>query len=120
MCIYGRRYVCCGECNVVCNECDEHTPYLVQPIGAHGGKVVYFRSFCFRGKLGFLNCDNICMSAVNKQFELFEFVFYSIYVDLKYNEIYLTVTARYMCLCGVCSHVMVIGLSGRLYWYPMW
>ena len=25
VCVYGRRYVCCGECNVVSNECDEST-----------------------------------------------------------------------------------------------
>ena len=35
-----------------------------------------------------------------------EFVFNSVYVDLKYNEIYFTVTAGY-----VCSHVVVLGLS---------
>ena len=28
VCIYGRRYVCCGECNVGSNECDETTPAL--------------------------------------------------------------------------------------------
>ena len=33
VCIYGQRYVCCSECNVVCNECDEPTSCLVQPIG---------------------------------------------------------------------------------------
>ena len=43
-------------------------------------------SFCFRGALGNLNCD-ICMCVV-----LHEFVFNSIYVYLKYNEIYLTFT----------------------------
>ena len=25
VCIYGRRYVCCSECNVVSNECDGPT-----------------------------------------------------------------------------------------------
>ena len=35
VCINGRRYVCCSECNVVSNECNEHTSCLVQPIGAH-------------------------------------------------------------------------------------
>ena len=25
VCINGRRYVCCGECYVVSNECDKHT-----------------------------------------------------------------------------------------------
>ena len=30
VCINGRRYVCCGECYVVSNECDEH---LLAPNG---------------------------------------------------------------------------------------
>ena len=51
---------------------------------------MYFGSFGFSSELGFLDCDNICMCVVNKLFELLEFVFNSVYVDLKYNEIYLT------------------------------
>ena len=35
VCINGRRYVCCGECYVVSNECDERASCLVQPIVAH-------------------------------------------------------------------------------------
>ena len=46
----------------------------VQPNSAHGGKSMYFWSFCLRGELGFLNCNNICMCVVKKQFELHEFV----------------------------------------------
>ena len=38
--IDGRRYVCCSECNVVFNECNEPTSYLVKSIGTHGGEVV--------------------------------------------------------------------------------
>ena len=49
-------------------------------------------AFCFRGELGFLNCDDICMCAVNLQFTLPELVFNSVYINLKYNEIYLTFT----------------------------
>ena len=75
VCIDGRRYVCCSECNVVSNECNEPTSCLVQPIGTHGGEVMYFGFVCFRGELGFLNCDDICMCVVHKQFELLEFVF---------------------------------------------
>ena len=75
VCINGRRYVCCSECNVVSNECNEPVPCLVQPIGTHGGEVIYFGSSCFRGELGFLNCDDICMCVMNKQFALLEFVF---------------------------------------------
>ena len=73
--------------------------------------------FGFRGEFGFLNCDDICTCVVNKQFELLkfvfellEFVFDSVYVDLQYDEISLTSTAGSVCLCGVCSHVVVIGL----------
>ena len=54
---------------------------------------MYFGCFCLRGELGFLDCDDICMYIVNKDFELLEFVFNSVYVDLKYDEISLTFTA---------------------------
>ena len=85
VCIYGRRYLCCSESYVVSDECDEPTPCLVQPIVAHGGEIMLLLVFCFRGELGFLNSDDICMCILNKQFELPEFVFKSIYVDFKYN-----------------------------------
>ena len=29
--------------------------------------VMYFWCVCFRGELGFLNCDYVCMCVVNKQ-----------------------------------------------------
>ena len=54
---------------------------------------MYFGCFDFRGELGFLNCDDVCMCVMNKQFELLEFVFESVYVDLQYVEISLTFTA---------------------------
>ena len=114
VCINSRRYVCCSEC-VVSNECNEPTSCLVQPIGTHGGEVMYFgRCVCFSGGLGFLICDDICMCVVNKQFELLEFVFDSVYVDLQYDDISLTFTAGSVSLCCVC------GLSVRLSWYPTW
>ena len=40
VCIIGRRYVYCSECNAVSNECNEPTSCLVQPIGMHGGEVM--------------------------------------------------------------------------------
>ena len=57
---------------------------------------------------------------MNKQFELLEFVFDSVYVDLQYGDIYITFTAGYVSLCCVCGHVVVFGLSVTLSWYPMW
>ena len=89
----------------------------MQAIGAHCCEVMYFCSVCFRGELDFLNCDNICICVVNKQFELLEFD--SVYVDLQYDEIYLIFTAGSVSLCCVCSHVVVFGLSVRLSWYSM-
>ena len=59
------------------------------------------------------------MCVVNKQVELLEFVLESVYVDLQYYEISLTFTAGSVCLCGVCSTVVVLGLSVRLLWYPI-
>ena len=51
------------------------------------------------------------MCVVNKQFELLEFVFDSIYDDLQYDEISLTFTVGSVSLSCVCSHVFVFGLS---------
>ena len=59
----------------------------------HGGEVMYFGCVCFRGELGFLKCDDIFMRVMNKQFELLEFVFDSVYADLQYDEISLTFIA---------------------------
>ena len=73
---------------------------------------MYFWCFGFRGELGFLNCDNVCMCVVNKQFELLEFVSESVYVNLQYDEI--SFTARSVCLCGVSSPVVDMGLFVRL------
>ena len=42
VCIDGRMYVCCSECNDVSNEFNESTSCLVQSIGTHGGEVMYF------------------------------------------------------------------------------
>ena len=90
--------------------------------GAVGARVweVYFGCVCFRGGLGILNCDDICICVVNKQFELLEFVYESVYADLQYDEISLTFTAGSVSLCCVCSHVVVFGMSVRLTWYAMW
>ena len=64
VCINRRRYVCCSECHVVSNECNEPTLCLVQPIGTHGGDVMYFGRVCFRSELGLLNCDDIYLCVV--------------------------------------------------------
>ena len=72
---------------------------------------MYFWCFGFRVELGFLNCDDVCMCVVNKQFELLEFVSESVYVDLQYE---ISLTAGPVCLCGVSSPVVVLGLFVRL------
>ena len=64
--------------------------------------------FGFRGELGFLNCDDVCMCVVNKQFQLLEFVFDVVYVDLQYDEISLTFTAGSVSLCCVCGHLLSV------------
>ena len=74
-------------------------------------EVMYFGCFGFRVEFGFLNCDDVCMCVVNKQFELVDFVFNSAYIDLQYDEISLTFTAGSVSLCCVCGHVVVFGLS---------
>ena len=69
VCINSRRYVCCSECDVVSNE---PTSCIVQPIVGNCCEVMYFGCLGFRGELGFLNCDDVGMCVVNKQFELLE------------------------------------------------
>ena len=71
---------------------------------------MYFGSVCFRGEFSFLYCDDVCMYVVSKQFDLLKFVFNSDYVDLKYNEIFPTYTARsvYACGCGDCDVCNVV------------
>ena len=96
VCINGRRYVC-----------NEPTSCLVQPIGTHGGELCTLGVFALG--LGFLNCDDICMCVVNKQFELLEFVFDSVYVVLQYAEIALTFLLLGVCPCVV-SVVMWLSL----------
>ena len=58
---------------------------------------MYYESFSFRGELMCLNCEDICMCLVNKQFEPLGFVFKYVYVDLLYNEISLTFTDGSVC-----------------------
>ena len=99
VCINGIRYICCSECYVVSNECDEPTHCLVQHICAHGGKFMYFGRFCFMCELGFLMCDDICMCVVNQQIWLPAFVFNSVYIDLNYYEIYFTFASGSVRLC---------------------
>ena len=108
----------CPRCLV--DECNEPTPALCDLSVRTVEKVMYFECVCFRSDLCFLNCYDICMCVVNKQFELLEFVFDSVYVDLQYDEISLSFTAGSVSLCCVCSHVVVFGMSVRLSWYPMW
>ena len=60
--------------------------------------------FGFRCELGFLNCDDVCMCVVNKQFELLEFVSESVYVDLQYDEIFS------LLLLGLCVCVVLVVL----------
>ena len=61
---------------------------------------MYFWCFGFRGELGFLNCDDVCMCVVNKQFELLEFVSESVYGDLQYDD-FLSLLLLGLCVCVV-------------------
>ena len=45
VCIHGRTHVCCSECFVVSDKCDEPISCPVQAIGAHGGEVMHFWGF---------------------------------------------------------------------------
>ena len=77
---------------------------------------MYFGCFDFRGELGFLNCDDIFMCVVNKQFELLEFVFSLFMLTCSMIKF---ISLLLLGLCGVCSPVIVLTLYVRLSWYPM-
>ena len=87
---------------------------------------MYFGCVCFRGELGFLNCDDICMSVVNKQFELLELFLITFILTcsmMRFHSLLLLGLCPCVVsvsLCCVCSHVVVFGLSVRLSWYSMW
>ena len=81
VCINGRRCVCYSECYVVYYECDEPTPALCNISMRTVVKLCTFESCWFRGELSFLNCVDIRVCLVNKQFQLLGFVFNSVYVD---------------------------------------
>ena len=51
VCVNGRWYGCCSECNIVSNECNEPASCPVLHIGTHGGEVMYFWCVCCRGEL---------------------------------------------------------------------
>ena len=55
----------------------------------------------FASGVNLLNCDNICMCVMSNQFELLEFVFDSVHVDLQYFSYF------YCCVVSV----VIIGLS---------
>ena len=48
VCINGRRYICCSECNIV-SDSVMNPPHscLVQPIDTHGGEVMYVECVYF-------------------------------------------------------------------------
>ena len=74
---------------------------LVQPIGTHGGEAVYLGCVCFRGELGFLNCDEICMCVVDKQFELLECFFIKFMLTcsmMRFLSLYFWVCVLVVCL----------------------
>ena len=87
----------------------------MQPIVAHCCEVIYFGCFDFRGELGFLNCDDICMCVVNKQFGLLG-LFLSPFMLTCSMMRFLSLLLLGMCACVV---FVVLDLYVRLSLYPM-
>ena len=46
----------------------------MQPIGSHCCEVMCFGCFVFRGELGFLNCDDVCMCLSSSSLFLIPFM----------------------------------------------
>ena len=75
----------------------------------------------FRGELGFLNCDDVCMCVVNKQFELLKFGLFPFMLTCSMMR-FLSLLLLSLCPCVV-SMVIWLSLarpSVSLSWYPMW
>ena len=87
-CGVSRRYIDVCYCDMfsVVNVYLDHLKFCVVCINSR-------RYVCCSG---FLNCDDVCMCVVNKQFELLEFVSESVYVDLQYHEISRTFTSGFV------------------------
>ena len=86
----------------------------MQPIGAHCCEVIYFGCLLLRGEIGFLNCDDICMFVVDKQFELLEVVLDSIPCMLTCSMMrFILLLLLGLCPCGV-SAVMWSSLVSLL------
>ena len=80
-------------------------------------KLMYFGCVCFRGELGYwivmiYACVSWISSLSSSSWFLIPLCRPAIWCDLS------RITA--VSLCGVWSHVVVLGMSARLYWYPMW
>ena len=58
------------------------------------------------------------MCVVNKQLGLLEFVFYSVYIDMQYDDISFSLTVGSVSMCCICNHVVVFGLSVRVLMVP--
>ena len=64
-----------------------------------------------------MNCNDICMSVVISTLSsssLFLIPFMLTRSTMRFISLLLLV------MCGVCSHVVVLGLSGMLFSYTMW
>ena len=70
------------------------------PIVAHCCEIMHFGWVDFRGELGFLNCDDICMCVMNKQFELLEFVL-SLFMLTCSMMRFLSILLLGLCVCVV-------------------
>ena len=88
----------------------------MQLIVAHCCEVMCFGCFGFRGELGFLNCDDICMYVVNKQFELLEFVLCPFMLTCSMMR-FLSLLLLGLCACSpwsVCEVVMIPYVVGAV------
>ena len=79
-------YVC--ESYVVLDQCDEPSSLFVLSFCAYGGVVGYFWSFSFLCEFCFLYCDDVRLCAVYEVFQFLDFVSDVVYVDLKYDDVF--------------------------------
>ena len=101
MCVDGLGHVYVCESYVILDQCDEPLSLFVLSVCAYGGVVGYLRCFVFLCEFCFLYCDDARLGAVLKVFQFLNFVSDAVYVDLKYDDVFV------LWLIVVCEWVVV-------------
>ena len=100
MCVDGLGYVFVCESYVVLDQCDKPPSLFVLSVCAYGGVVRYFRCLAFC--VSFISCIVVMMSGWVMCTRFLDFVSGAVYVDLKYDDVFvllLIVACQWVVVC---------------------